>query len=246
MLPTWTELNEKISEFEKKADQAINQKIQSIQLQHPLLHRTIKATINSVLPFPFKEIASTIYDNSSSAGSSEHEAILKIKQYFEVLQSNGEENYNKLSDQLNSINNEIFNLRTVTAKESTLLLLKDTLVGKQDTILNEIEILKSQLNQTHVEIGNVSGDVIGVGVTGDGNTIFKATNVYINEVKQHSGLWLIEPNYFEENKRTDENFEQWQEGSEFKLPSIYYGHEYRRNRVLNEIGKRLESQHKSL
>ena len=69
MLPTWTELNEKISEFEKKADNAISQKVQSIQSQHPLLHRTIKATIGSVLPFPFNEIAKSIYDSSSSAGS---------------------------------------------------------------------------------------------------------------------------------------------------------------------------------
>ena len=71
MLPTWTEVNEKISEFEKKADNAINQKVHSIQSQHPLLHRTIKAAINSVLPFPFNEIVSNIYDSSSAAGSSE-------------------------------------------------------------------------------------------------------------------------------------------------------------------------------
>lgn len=246
MLPTWTELNEKISEFEKKADNAINQKVQSIQSQHPLLHRTIKAAINSVLPFPFNEIVSNIYDSSSAAGSSDQEAILKIKQYFEVLQSNGEETYSQISSQLTSINNEIFNLRTVNAKESTVQLLKDTLSSKQDTILNEIKNLNNQLNQTHVEIGDISGDVIGVGVTGSGNTIFKATNVFINQVKQQYGLRLIEPNYFEENKRTDENFKQWLEGYEFKLPTIYYGHEHRRDRVLNEIRKRLESQHRLL
>ena len=145
MLPTWTELNKKISEFEKKADSVINQKVQSIQSQHPLIHRFIKATINDVIPFPFNEIARSIYDSSSSAGGSEQEAILKIKQYFEVLQDNGEENYNQISSQLNSINNEIFNLRTVIAKESTLQVLKDTLVSKQDTMLNEIKNLKSQV-----------------------------------------------------------------------------------------------------
>ena len=246
MSPKWTELNEKISEFEKKADNAINQKVQGIQSQHPLVHRFIKATINSVLPFPVNEIARSIYDSSSSAGGSELEAVLKIKRYFEVLQNSGEENYNKISSQLNDINEEIFNSRIVCAKESTITLLKETLVSNQDTILDEIENLKSQLNQTHIEIGDISGDAIGVGVTGNGNTIFKASNVFINEVKQHSGLSLIESNYFDENRRTDENFNQWREGFEFKLPSIYYGREYRRNRVLNEIGKRLESQHKLL
>jgi hypothetical protein len=174
MLLTWTELKAKISEFEKKADDAISQKVQGIQSEHPLVHRVIKTTINSVLPFPFNEIAKSIYDSSSSAGSSEQEAILEIKEYFQVLQNNGEENYNKISSQLNSIDNEIFNLRTVTAKESTLQLLKDTLVSKQNTILKEIKNLKSHLNQTHIEIGDVSRDVIGVGVTGDGNTISNA------------------------------------------------------------------------
>src|ERR671918_509413 len=107
MLPTWSELDEKISEFEKKIDGVIGQKVQGIQSQHPLLHRFIKTTINDVIPFPFNEIARSIYDSSSSAGSSEQEAVLKIKQYFEDLQNNGEENYNKISTQLNSINKEI-------------------------------------------------------------------------------------------------------------------------------------------
>ena len=249
MLPAWTELNEKISEFEKKADDTINQKVQSIESQHPLVHRIIKTTINSVLPFPFNEIARSIYDSSSSAGSSMQEAILKIKQYFEVLQNNGEENYSRISAQLNSINDKIFNLRTVTAKEGTLQILKDTLVNRQDTILNEIENLKNQLNQidqTHVKIGDVSGDAIGIGVTGNGNTIFKATNVFVNEMKQNYGLRFIDPSYFEMNTQTDENFKRWLSGSEFKLSSIYQDLEYRRDRILNEIRTRLESQHKLL
>jgi ABC-type polysaccharide/polyol phosphate transport system ATPase subunit len=83
-------------------------------------------------------------------------------------------------------------------------------------------------------------------VTGNGNTIFKATNVFINEMKQNYGLRFIEPNYFEMNKKTDQNFERWLSGSEFKLPSIYRGLEYRRDRVLSEINKKLESQHRLL
>ena len=174
---------------------------------------------------------------------------MKIKQYFEDLQNGGEENYSKISAQLNRISDDIFNLRTLGAKESTMQLLKDTLVSKHDTILNEIKNLKNQLsqvNQSQVKIGDVNGDVIGVGITGSGNTIFKATNVFINEVKQQYGLKLIEFNYFVKNSRTEDNFLDWRNGSEFQLPSIYYGREYRRDRVLNEIGKRLESQHKLL
>ena len=106
--------------------------------------------------------------------------------------------------------------------------------------------MKSQPNQTYVEIRDVSGDIIGVGVTGSGNTIFKATNVFIDEVKQYYGLRLIESKYFEENKQTEENFKRWLEGYEFNLPSIYYGRDYKRERVSNEIGKKLESQHKLL
>ena len=246
MLPTWAELNEKISVFEKKVDDAINQKVQGIQSQHPILHRIIKTTINNVVPFPFNEIARSIYDNSSAGGSSEQESIKNIEKYFTDLRNNGEDNYNNISSQLNNITSEIFNSRIICAKESTVQLLRDTLVSKQDSMLNEIVNLKNQLKKTQIEIGDVSGDLIGVGVTGDGNTIFKATNVFINEMKQNYGLRFIQPNYFEMNRQTDENFKRWLSGSEFKLPSIYRGLEYRRDRVVNEISKKLESRHRLL
>ena len=246
MLPSWSELNKKISEFESRVDDAINKKVQGIQSQHPLLHRFIKTTINDVIPFPFNEIASSIYDTSSASGSSEHEAITDIKKYFTDLKTNGEENYNKILSQLNNITEETFNSRIICAKESTVQLLKDTLVSEQDTLLDEIDNLKNQLIQTQIEIGDVSGDIIGVGVTGNGNTIFKATNVFINDMKQNYGLRFIEPDYFEMNKKVDENFKRWLSGSEFKLPSIYQGREYRRDRVVNEISKKLEYRHRLL
>jgi hypothetical protein len=87
MLPTWTELNKKISEFEKKVDDAINQNVKGIQSQHPLLHRFIKTTINDVIPFPFNEIAKSIYDSSSAGDSSEQEAIKNIEKYFTELRN---------------------------------------------------------------------------------------------------------------------------------------------------------------
>ena len=91
------------------------------------------------------------------------------------------------------------------------------------------------------DIKENKGDVIGIGVDGNGNIIGKIISVVINEFSQVCGLSFIPPNYFKENTDTEENFNQWKEkGYSFSISSIYQRKEFRREKILNEIKDKLE------
>ena len=57
---------------------------------------------------------------------------------------------------------------------------------------------------------------------------------------------MIEPDYFERRKNVKDDFENWKKGYEFELPSIYYGYEFKREIITNEIKQKLEDNHKLL
>jgi len=96
-------------------------------------------------------------------------------------------------------------------------------------------------------ISSNQGDVIGVGIDGNGNIVWKNVSIVINEISQDCGLTLLPPNHFIENTDTEENFKQWQEkGYSFSLESIYQRKEFRRERLLNEIKSKLEEKKRLL
>lgn len=51
-LPTWNELQLQISEFENSTTNIINEHIHDIERYDPIVHRAIKTSINTILPFP--------------------------------------------------------------------------------------------------------------------------------------------------------------------------------------------------
>ena len=91
------------------------------------------------------------------------------------------------------------------------------------------------------EIRADKGDVIGIGVDGSGNIIGKNINVVINQVRGY-GLALLKSTHFNENSYTDPNFDDWKNGFNLTLESIFYKREYRRESILEEIRNRLEKQ----
>ena len=98
-----------------------------------------------------------------------------------------------------------------------------------------------------IDIHSNKGDVIGVGVDGNGNIIGKNISVVINEFSQDCGLTLLAPNHFKENVDTIENFSQWREkGYAFSLESIYQRKEFRRKKLLKEIKDKLEDKKRLL
>ncbi len=83
--------------------------------------------------------------------------------------------------------------------------------------------------------------MIGVGIEGDGNIIWKNVNLVINEYSSDCGLTLIAPNHFKENTDVDEDVRNWRNGFPFALESIYQEKEYRRQKVISEIRNKLET-----
>jgi tetratricopeptide (TPR) repeat protein len=81
------------------------------------------------------------------------------------------------------------------------------------------------------------GDVIGLNVDGDGNIIAKNISIVITEAKEFFGLDLIPKGYFNQiNKEAIKaNFDDWVNGFELSMESIYDGREFRRQKVLDDI-----------
>jgi tetratricopeptide (TPR) repeat protein len=94
----------------------------------------------------------------------------------------------------------------------------------------------------HTTIQNNQGDVIGIGIGGDGNIISKNVYVFYNEVLNECGLTFLYPNYFNEHKNISKDLEKMlKEGFPFSLTAIYQSIEYKRENKLNDIKKKLEN-----
>lgn len=73
----------------------------------------------------------------------------------------------------------------------------------------------------------------------------KAILQKITEVEQEVrtvGLELLNPIYFEQHKRVQENVKGWYDGYPLSLESIYYDNEFKRDNLLNEIISKLNVQ----
>ena len=140
--PSWNEFTQKIGDFEKSADDVISSKIEKFQNNHPLLDKAIRTSIK-FLPSPFDNIAEAVYDNSK--GSDEGQKVEEVKNFFNDFKSQGEEHYNNITSKLDSISDVLLDIKTITAKERTLIEIKNILTGKEDTINQKLDnIIKDQ------------------------------------------------------------------------------------------------------
>ena len=67
------------------------------------------------------------------------------------------------------------------------------------------------MEKNSIDIKEVSGDVIGVGIDGSGNIIGKDISVVINQAQDY-GLNLLSPDYFKDYKSTEQDLEDWKKG----------------------------------
>lgn len=208
IFPSWSEFKEKIAKFEESVDEAVNKKVQGFQDKHPLGDRAVKIII-SILPHPFDTIANNIYNTSKG---SDEEKLEKIRVFLDEFQREGQEHYNNMCTKLDTIILDIMNLQDVTAKENTLNDVRNLMIEQSGMVNQKLEELKERLRKIKaIEISGVSGDVIGVGVNGNGNIIWKNVRIVINEFADSCGLTLIHPNFFKEHSNTDEEFQKWLE-----------------------------------
>ena len=89
-----------------------------------------------------------------------------------------------------------------------------------------------------INVQNVSGTGIIIGEN------IKTGDININlvyETIRNFGLNLLPSTYFKDNQKTDENFEKWKKGYPLRLPSVMNCLEYRRDGLLEDIKRKLES-----
>ncbi len=95
-----------------------------------------------------------------------------------------------------------------------------------------------------INIRDNKGDVIGVGIDGNGNIIGK--NIVIYQVKRDFNLTYLTKNYFKSHSYTDDDFNKWLKGFTLSPSSIYQKREYRREGVISEIKYKLEEKKRLL
>jgi tetratricopeptide (TPR) repeat protein len=100
------------------------------------------------------------------------------------------------------------------------------------------------MEKNSIDVKEVCGDVIGVGVDGSGNIIGKDISIVINQAQDY-GLNLISPNHFQEYKSTHQDLEDWKKGFSFKLEAIKEKKEFRRS-IVDKIKTHLENDHRLL
>jgi tetratricopeptide (TPR) repeat protein len=100
------------------------------------------------------------------------------------------------------------------------------------------------MEKNSIDIKEVSGDIIGVGIDGSGNIIGKNISVVINQVQDY-GLNLLSPDYFKDYKSTEQDLEDWKKGFSFKLEAIKEKKEFRRS-IVDKIKSKLENDHRLL
>lgn len=146
-LPTWSEFTAKLGQVE----QDINQKVQNFKNNHPLLDKAIKTSI-SFFPPPFDSIANKIYD---SFDGSEEEKSAAVLNYFKYLQSQGERHYDSVTSQLGSILNEIQDVKTITAKQSSVDKIQEILISTGNTTNQKIDELIKDLKDVGLKVDGV-------------------------------------------------------------------------------------------
>jgi tetratricopeptide (TPR) repeat protein len=212
----WHEFTEKVSNFERFVNEkriTFSNKIQNFKDDHPLFDNIIGEAI-LFLPSPFDRIAQAIYH--SSEGSKEQKCDTVVT-YFIDLQRQGEDHYKKVASQLETILTEISDIKNITAKESTVQLIKEILISSDNVINKKLHILRNEVDK-----------------------IVKLRN----EFHQSYGLNWIPRDYFEA-KNVNKDVENWKKGFTFHLPSIKAKREFRRS-IVDDIKSKLEAQHQLL
>ena len=123
------------------------------------------------------------------------------------------------------------------------------MISQSDTLNQKLNYLIEYISKIKrsIAISGVKGDLIGVGVDGNNNIIFKELNINIsNEFIGTYGLNVLSRDHFKEFKGTEENFKGWIKGFPFSLESIYNHKDFRRETLLSNIKEMLENQKRLL
>ena len=97
-----------------------------------------------------------------------------------------------------------------------------------------------------ISVQNVNGNVTVTIVEGNNNQTQVSIGDFIEKTNRECGLRLIYEDDLKKNSNTTSNFNDWLKGFSFDLRSVYHKREYRREKVIDNIKKKLEEKQRLL
>ena len=97
-----------------------------------------------------------------------------------------------------------------------------------------------------ISIQNVNGNVTITIVEGNNNKTEVTIGDFIEKTNTECGLRLIYEDNFKESSNTISNFNEWLRGFSFDLKSVYHEREYRREKIIDIIKKKLDDEKRLL
>ena len=146
--PSWKELIEKKRIFEEEVDNQLRKTSKGLSDKHQIAAIAFKTSVH-VLPPPFDAMAESIYE---SVDDYDKEKLSEVKKFLHTIKRQGEDHYNELAPKLGRITYDIINLKNDTARQSTLLYIRDIIISKSDTIDQKLhKITKVQKELMHIQ-----------------------------------------------------------------------------------------------
>lgn len=147
--PSWKELTEKERIFDQEVDSQLSKKVKGLANKNQIAAIAFKTSLH-VLPPPFDAIAESIYE---SVDGYDKEKLSEVKKFLHTIKRLGKDHYNELVPKLGRITCDIIHLKNDTARQSTLLYVRDIIIDKSDSMDQKIhKITKIQEELTYFQI----------------------------------------------------------------------------------------------
>lgn len=141
-------LIEKERIFEEEVDNQLGKTTKGLSDKHSIAAIAFKTSVH-VLPSPFDAIVESIYE---SVDDYDKEKLSEVKKFLHTIKKQGEDHYNELAPKLGRITYDIISLKNDTARQSTLLYIRDIIINKSDTIDQKLhKITKVQDELMHIQ-----------------------------------------------------------------------------------------------
>ena len=138
--PSFNTFTKALNDFKQDAET----KIKEFKNDYAKLDKSIKRIAIPLFPPPFNIIADHIYN---SCKGSEEDKTKEVLDYFNNLEGRGEQHYNQISIQLDSILVEIDDVKKIAAKETTVKIIRDILISTGNDTNKKLYELKDEVIQ---------------------------------------------------------------------------------------------------
>lgn len=131
--------------FYQEFDNQLGKRVEGLLDKHQIVTIAFKTSLH-VLPQPFDAIADSIYE---SVEGHDREKLSEVKEFLHTVKKRGEHHYSELAPKLSKITYEIIDLKNDTARQNTLLYVRDIMMSRDaiDEKLYKIRRAQEELSE---------------------------------------------------------------------------------------------------